>query len=115
MTQADPTPLPPLPPVFLGENELYDTVMGSIEPDLVSTMAPTLKEKYKDETPEQRQERGERYKKAFALYDTRLKEYEQYWNGEMSVFAHAVHASAEGKSRAEEAAQLSILEQSINQ
>jgi len=55
--------------------ELYNSLMSAIEPDLPSTNIPLLEKKYKDETAEQHVARMERYQKAFDEYD---KEYETY-------------------------------------
>ena len=101
------------PPLFLGEHELYDMIMQTVEPDLVSSVTPTLPEKYKEETPDDRRARAARYEQAFATYDQRFAEYQEYWNGEMRKFEGASRTAAERRARAEEEAQLSTLEQTI--
>lgn len=65
----------PVPPVIPSGEEVYDSIMGGIEPELVTTVLPTLKEKYKDETPAAAKARAERYEKAFAEYDKRYAQY----------------------------------------
>lgn len=48
---------------------VYDTLMSSIEPDLLSTNIQTLDEKYKGESAEDRKARLERYVLAFMIFD----------------------------------------------
>ena len=65
----------PTPPTVPSGEEMYDAIMGPIEPELTSKMLPTLKKKYAEETPAQSQERQERYKRAYAEYEVKMKEY----------------------------------------
>lgn len=58
----------PKPPKIKSGREIYDSIMGQIEPELVSAEIPKLKEKYSNETTEQKSARGERYRKAFIKY-----------------------------------------------
>lgn len=55
--------------------EIYDTIMSGIEPELTSRMLPTLPELYKDETAEQAEARKLRYEAAYAEYDKRYAQY----------------------------------------
>ncbi len=55
--------------------QVHDALMGTIEPDLVSANLLMLKEKYKDETPEERKERIVRYKTAIQKYDKAVSKY----------------------------------------
>ena len=59
---------PPPPPIPGGE-EVYDRIMGGIEPELTTAQLPLLKEKYANETPEAAKARADRYEKAFQEYD----------------------------------------------
>lgn len=113
MAYTDVTGSATPPPLFLGEHELYDMIMQTVEPDLVSAVTPTLPEKYKDETPDDRRVRAKRYEAAFAAYDRRFAEYQQYWNGQMRTFEHASRTAAELRAKAQEEAELSTLEQTI--
>lgn len=49
--------------------QIYDGIMAKIEPELTTTQLPKLEEKYRDESPEDRQVRMARYDVAFAEYD----------------------------------------------
>ncbi len=55
--------------VFPTGTQVYDTLMSRIEQDLTTAHLPTLKEKYKDETPEESSARQKRYELAYFLYD----------------------------------------------
>lgn len=50
-------------------NEIYDAIMGSIEPELLSANLPLLSQKYGNESVDLRQSRMQRYKEAFQRYD----------------------------------------------
>lgn len=60
---------------------LFDAIMGPIEPELTTSVFPTLEEKYMNETPDQKVERLKRYKNAVNLF---LEEYERF-----TQFEHA--------------------------
>jgi len=60
------------PQVLTSGRQWYDVLMGPIEPELTSSVRPTLSEKYHRETPEQRQARLQRYRRAFAEYDRQM-------------------------------------------
>ena len=61
-------------PIPTGE-EIYNQLMAKIEPVLMTSEIPSLQERYKDETPEQKDARTKRYDAAFAEYE---KQYAQY-------------------------------------
>jgi hypothetical protein len=48
---------------------LYDAIMGQIEPDLVTAELPKLPEKFAKDTPEEKEARSFRYKRAYEQYD----------------------------------------------
>ena len=54
---------------MLSPEEIYNLLMGQIEPDLTTDMLPVLDELYMDETNEEREKRGERYGAAFADFE----------------------------------------------
>lgn len=57
--------------------EVYNGIMGRIDPDLLTTVIPTLEEKYKGESEAERTDRLERYKKAYEEYDKQYAAWEQ--------------------------------------
>ncbi len=62
-------------PILPSGDQLYDYLMGQIEPDLVSDRIPFTVEAYKTDTEEERKERAIRYQKAFDEYKKRKDEY----------------------------------------
>ncbi len=91
--------------------QIYDAIMAGIEPELVSSVVPTLKEKYKNETLEQAKLRSERYRKAYAQYDQKYGQFAAEIAGTMREMQLQAIASAEKQDRAKEAAELKALEQ----
>ncbi len=93
---------------------LYDQLMGEIEPELLAGNLPLLDEKYKDEPPAQAKARADRYEKAFAEYDKRLKAY----LGDLDQRAHAYHRmalkSAEEKEKQDEDTHLHSIESAFS-
>lgn len=55
--------------------ELYDAIMGEIEPELTTSQLLLLKKKYAKETAQEGKERHARYNRAFALYERCYQEY----------------------------------------
>ena len=106
--QAQAT-LPSLPTIFQGD-DLYDQIMGEIEPDLVSSVYKTLDEKYKGETLEQAAARKDRYEKAFKEYKRRFDLYTSEWNGQLRTFQTGVIRALEADDRSEEDALMTQLE-----
>ena len=82
--------------------EVYNGIMGRIEPELLTTVIPTLEEKYKGETEAQRAARLERYKKAYEEYD---RQYEA-WTLELKTLVTRARRealeSAEKKEKVKE-------------
>jgi len=49
--------------------QIYDMIMGEIEPDLLLENIPHLAQEYADETSEEHEERMQRYATAYRVYD----------------------------------------------
>lgn len=92
---------------------LYDRIMREIEPELATDRMPLLTEKYKNETPEQAAARAERYNAAFEEYERRFAAMQGRWNGMLENLRHFALQTVEQEERAEEADQLSSLDDSI--
>lgn len=90
-----------LPPVPAAE-EIYDMLMAKIEPDLVRNQIPLLGEKYKNETPEEKEQRSRRYTEAFAKFDAALKEYVEKYSEGIHRYKHQAIAYIESRSRQKE-------------
>lgn len=98
------------PPVIPSGQEIYDSLMQGIEPELVSTNLPLLSETYKDETSEEVAARAERYDRAFAEYDRQLEAYFQHATEEVRIHYRTAKSSLERGDREQEAAELSQIE-----
>jgi hypothetical protein len=58
----------PDPPVIPSGDEIYDSIMGKIEPELTTAELPKLAAKYKGESRAEADVRKNRYNAAFATY-----------------------------------------------
>jgi len=81
--------------------QIYDGIMGKIEPELTTAMLETLEEKYRDESTEEHQMRMARYDVAFAEYD---KQYGSFLM-RLKVRADACRKSARKSSEEADSAQ----------
>mgnify|MGYP001199310590 CR=1 FL=1 len=104
----------PILPVIQGGQEVYDAIMGGIEPDLLSTNIDTLDEKYAGESEEEQAERMERYKKAFIEYQKQYAEYRDAQKGEIRVFSKSLMGSVEQKSDSSDASAIDDIESAIS-
>lgn len=102
------------PPVIPSAEEVYDSIMQNIEPELTTASIPTLEKKYANETEEERAQRTKRYQKAYAEYDKAYAEYERNLDRQVADYKKDAMKTAEKKSRAEEAELLKQLEQSFS-
>lgn len=100
-------------PITQSAEEIYDAIMIGIEPELTSSQISTLEEKYKNETPEEKAARDERYAKASAEYDRQLAAF----NATMKQKVRSMHREAmgdlEGVHRDNEAHVMSSIESSL--
>ena len=88
--------------------------MKEIEPDLVSHPSPPLAEKYKDETPVQKEERGKRYAKAFEEYDVRYKAYLMEQQSRVHTFKRDTLRFFEASAGKDDADNLQSLESKLS-
>jgi len=101
----------PITPITIPTPEgIYNSLMGKIEPELVTTELPTLKEKYKDETEEEKAKRVERYNRAFGEYEKALDAYFVELENKVKEIRKQAFASAEKEDFVEEQAQLAEME-----
>ena len=103
----------PKPPDIQSGQDIYDSIMKHIEPELKSAILPTLEAKYKDEKPKEQEKRKKRYNDAFAKF------YEQYetYMADLHARIHSYHTKAMGNiedySRGKEAHKLEDIEAAI--
>ncbi len=83
MSETAATAIPPF--LFTGP-ELYDLIMGGIEPDLTAENMEKTKQAILDVTPEQRAEMAKRYDLAFAEYDKQAEDYQREWNEQFKQY-----------------------------
>lgn len=94
-------------------DKLYDMLMRSIEPDLMTGQIPLLDAKYKNETPGEAAVRAERYKKAFAEYDLQLSAYLAKLHAKAREYQSTARNSIEKDERTKERRALSDIESAI--
>jgi len=112
--QSDPLQVFANLPVLPDGDELYDQIMGQIEPELMTASLETLKEKYATETPEQKAEREKKYQKAFAEYERVYREYRNGQDMDLHRYQRSARASLEESSKAEEEKKMTNLESAIS-
>lgn len=94
--------------------KIYDFLMGRILPELKSSELPLLSERYKDETPEERQARAERYEMAFQEYDKAYGEFLTRFKAGVSRLKKDALRSAEADQAKYETEALTALESQMS-
>ncbi|MFA6038911.1 MAG: hypothetical protein WCV62_05265 [Candidatus Peribacteraceae bacterium] len=93
--------------------DVYDALMGQIEPDLLTAAIPGLEEKYRGVSEAQRKERFARYSRAYKLYDEAFRA----WSAELQATVTSIHRqslqTAEMKAQGEDDDAISKLESQI--
>ncbi|MFA6522867.1 MAG: hypothetical protein WCS85_00665 [Candidatus Peribacteraceae bacterium] len=115
---ADPipaagTPLP-LPPKIPNGQEAYDIIMRDINPELTSANLKTLDAKYKDETPEQRIKRADRYAKDFEEFAKRSKAFKDKQDTTVSSYKRQLRTATEKRAGSGDATRMQNLEASFS-
>lgn len=82
--------------------QIYDSIMGWIEPELTSSSLPLLEEKYRSESEADRAIRMQRYGQAFAQYEEAYKGYIDAIDRQVEACKRSARESAEWNSRFEE-------------
>lgn len=106
---------PVSPPAIPTGRDLYDTIMGAIEPELTTAGMQTLDAKYKGETKEQLVSRQARYDIAFAQYNKAYAGYIEALSAQATRYSKEAFAKAELEHRAEDEQSLDALSQAIFQ
>jgi murein tripeptide amidase MpaA len=112
-TPAAGTPLP-LPPKIPGGQEAYDMIMRDINPELTSANLQTLDAKYKDETPEQRIKRADRYTKDFEEFAKRSKAFKAKQDTTVSSYKRQLRTATEARAGSGDATRMQDLESTFN-
>ena len=104
---------PPAPPRIPTGQELYDLIMGQIEPDLTTENVKQLSRLYKDETSEQLTQRRKRYDVAVERYKQAYDEYVATLRAQVERYKRQAFDHAEIQDRGVENGFLGALHQSI--
>jgi hypothetical protein len=89
----------PMPPVILSGHELYDQIMGGIEPELTTKGRKLAELKYQNETPEQHEERMARYQRAFEEYERRYTDHKNKQQKQVMDFKKGLRGWVERKTQ----------------
>ncbi len=84
-----------VPPKIPTGQEIFDAIMGHIEPELTTEELKKLEATYKDETPEQMQARKQRYELAFERYEQAYEGYMATLHTQVSRYRRASFAQVE--------------------
>ena len=90
--------------------QLYDVLMGEIEPDLLLGNIPGLDAKYAGETPEQKDARMKRYEESYKKFDLEFSKFMVDVNDELKTARRAALQEKEEEDRTQESTKLGSLE-----
>ncbi len=93
-------PPPPVPPAIPTGRELYDALMGHIEPELTTAGRTLLPETYKNETAEDKAARMKRYELAFERCEQSYNDYLQTLDTQVNRYRREAFAHVEIRDRA---------------
>ncbi len=115
---ADPTPIPavivPPPPKIPTGQELFDAIMGHIEPELTTEGIKDLETRYAAETPQQADARRKRYTLAFDRYEQAYEGYMATLHAQVMRFRRASFDQVETEDRQDEGGFLQALSQKLS-
>ena len=104
----------PTAPVIPSAEELYNTIMSEIEPELTTEGVKLLSEKYKNETTEEARTRKARYDKAYAEYDKQFAKHMDNINAKVKKYERASFAEMESEDRNQESVGLAEIENAFS-
>ncbi len=105
--------LPP-PPLLMSGEELYEMIMGSIEPDLLLSNMSQIVLEMEYDTQDVQTERIERYNRAFAEYDRRLAEHKRNWDKSYNAYRRASMESLTGFLKAADTDRMADIEAQLS-
>ena len=94
--------------------DVYNLLMYAIEPDLTTFMLPTLEEKYKNETAEQKTERTAKYSAAFLKVKEAMHTYYAHQKNQVLRIKNAAFSRAKSADELQTEHLLEDLESQIN-
>lgn len=95
---------------FPTAEELYDTIMQQVEPELMRANLPTLDDPYQGESDVERKKRYERYSEAFAEFEKRKDTYMTKRREDLDEYYKNRMEQIEAASQKKDAAVLARLE-----
>jgi hypothetical protein len=108
-TQADDTAIIPMT-----AEDMYNLVMGQIEPELTTWITPHLDEMYAHETPLEREERAKRYKAALQEFATRFEEAAKNWHEDLEWIKEHAFIIEKNVSAKADSDEIASIEHSID-
>jgi hypothetical protein len=99
---------------FPPAEDIYNAFMGRIEPDLLTSNIGGLKEKYKGESSEDREERRKRYEAAYEKYNKEFTTWITHINEMIDSAKKDALTSAKKKVKAQEEKIMEDLESQIS-
>ncbi len=112
MATPNPTSVISPPKVPTGQ-EIFDAIMGHIEPELTTEGLKTVPVTYKNETPEQLAARKQRYELAFERYEQAYEGYMQTLHAQVGKYRRASFTNAELNDRRHDEGALGQLDNAI--
>lgn len=101
------------PPRIPTGQELFDAIMGYIEPELTTEGVKTLDAKYKNETPDQQLERRKRYARAYEQYEKAYQETMETLHAQINRYSRVSFEQMEQGDRTDEESTLNSLSQAF--
>lgn len=94
--------------------QIYNLLMGSVEPELTTDVLPHLVDLYANETAEDNKKRMERYEWAFTEFDRKFESFMALWKDYISQFQKDVLEEFKSVAIKQEIQELSDIEHSID-
>lgn len=101
------------PPKIPTGQEIFDAIMGHIEPELTTQGLETLEQKYVNETQEERDARKKRYALAFERYETAYEGYMGTLHAQVTRYRRESFGRAEMEDKQEDQSVLDRINQSF--
>ncbi|MBU0458301.1 hypothetical protein KJ652_05680 [Patescibacteria group bacterium] len=101
-------------PLILSGQEIYDLIMGGIEPELLSGNLDSLSQQHEGETPQTKAERMQRYTNAFKEYKEQYEKYMEKLHTEVEEYKKAAMKYIETLTDKKEDSALEDLESAIS-
>ena len=112
MATPNPTSAPVPPKIPTGQ-EIFDAIMGHIEPELTTEGLKATVETYKNETLEERKVRKQRYELAFERYEQAYEGYMATLHTQVTRYRRDSFKNAEMEDRQEDAGLMDQLTNNI--